>query len=102
MYVCNMPDLLCITPGKVDSLVHITAHITLQATTSTVLMAFGAVKHPFLIDFWSIPHVVHTHNRNQPTLCMGNNEYNDHPPSCKFREWLMRNKESTLPGLMYR
>jgi len=24
---------------------------------------------------------------------------NDRPPASKFRKWLMRNKESTLPGL---
>ncbi len=27
------------------------------------------------------------------------NENNDRPPALKLRKWLMRNKESTLPGL---
>ena len=31
--------------------------------------------------------------------CIINNE-NDRPPACKYKIWLMGNKESSLPGLM--
>ncbi len=40
-----------------------------------------------LLFLWSLPRILIMNNEN------------DRPPAVKLRKWLMRNKESTLPGL---